>query len=400
MRNLILLREQREFQGKLMQRLESIQFLRGLAAFAVLLFHICTLSNDYSGGVFFAPFVSIGNAGVDLFFVISGFVMVATTYEKFDVPSTATRFAVHRLSRIYPPYWILSGALLLYYIYNPAGVNSKQGGADLAASFLLTPSPLLPLLPVAWTLMHEVLFYFVFFIAICFLPRKNLGRALAMWAAAVFLKIATDWSDSGFKLNTLLLHPFNLEFISGALIGLLYKRRGPFSMRISTLFLSTGLVLFFAAGVFLQTSKDVDLNAAPLRVFLFGIPSLFLFAGCFSINFRRNGLQGILTRMGDYSYSLYLTHILLIHLAYRLITKKLNITLTFQSNGVLALFLIFLCIFSGWMFFIFIEKSSCAIFLRFIENLLRVKGRILGDHSKSMNPNVRQGQVGGKSGQR
>ncbi len=84
--------------------------------------------------------------------------MAATTHDRFDSPGMARRFAIHGLSRIYPPYWALSVVLLAYHLYNPAGVNAKQGGADLVLSFLLRPSPLLPLLPVAWTLVHEVFF--------------------------------------------------------------------------------------------------------------------------------------------------------------------------------------------------------------------------------------------------
>lgn len=145
-----------------MNRLSGIQLLRGLAAFVVVLFHIGVLSNDYAGGVLYAPFMLVGSAGVDLFFVISGFVMAATTADVFDTRGAAARFAVHRFARVYPSYWLLLVPLLAFYLLNPAGVNSKQGGVDLWASFLLTPSPYLPLLPVAWTLVHEVAFYAVF----------------------------------------------------------------------------------------------------------------------------------------------------------------------------------------------------------------------------------------------
>jgi peptidoglycan/LPS O-acetylase OafA/YrhL len=360
-----------------MIRLESIQFLRGLAAFVVLLFHVCILSTDYTGGVFFAPFIAIGSAGVDLFFVISGFVMVATTYENFDRPGTATRFAVHRLSRIYPPYWILSGVLLIYYIYNPAGVNSKQGGADLAASFLLTPSSFLPLLPVAWTLMHEILFYVVFFAALCILPRRLLGKALLIWAAGILINIALSEFYSSAGLHTFLLHPFNLEFIAGALVGLSYKKNGFMSRRFSIICMMASVALFVGVAIYFQISGQQEVKPVPLRILFFGIPSLLLFVGCASLNFERRGFWGIFTRMGDYSYSLYLTHILLVHLAYRVATKKFNVAFNFQGNGIFAILLMGSCVFLGWCFYSLVEKPSCATFLRFIDKLIKNKNQSL-----------------------
>ena len=74
----------------------------------VVLFHAVVLSIDYMQGSLYGPWSLVGKAGVDLFFVISGFIMVHTTRASFDTPGAAMRFAIARLSRVYPPYWVLS----------------------------------------------------------------------------------------------------------------------------------------------------------------------------------------------------------------------------------------------------------------------------------------------------
>lgn len=356
-----------------MKRLDSIQMLRGVAALAVVVFHICTLSKDYANGVFFQPFTLIGNAGVDLFFVISGFVMAATTYDTFDTPGAPARFAIHRFSRIYPPYWILSVFVFAYYLYDPAGVNAEHGGVDLAASFWLTPGPLLPLIPVAWTLVHEVMFYAVFFVAMCILPHRQLGRALVVWASLIGLNMLTAFASPASALTTYLLHPFNLEFIGGTLIGLHYRRAGVLPRGLSAGITTVAIALFLMIAVYLQSAGAAAMASVPARISLFAIPSLLLVVGCLGLRFASHQSMGPLTRMGDYSYSLYLVHILIIHFAYRLITKKLEIVLGFWSAGALAIGLLFTSLGVGWLFYRFVETPSCAAVLSKLTDLREQK---------------------------
>lgn len=349
-----------------MKRLDSIQLLRGFAALAVVVFHIATLSTDYAGGVMFAPFAHVGAAGVDLFFVVSGFIMAATTHDHFDDAGAATRFAVHRISRIYPPYWFVSLFLGAYYLYNPAGVNSKQGGADLLASFLLLPSPLLPLLPVAWTLVHEVFFYAVFFLAIALLPRRRLGLALWAWAVLIGLGIALGVPATNGDWRTFFLHPFNLEFIGGALVGLAWRRRQAAFERRATICVGAAVVAFVAVALHLQAADDGPPGVLQ-RVVLFGAPALLLLAGAVGLRVRRDGWRGFLVRTGDHSYSLYLVHILLVHLGYRLVTRKLGIALDLRENLLLGLAILAVCIACGWCFHRLVERPGCALALRLLD---------------------------------
>lgn len=341
-----------------MRKLEGIQFMRGIAALVVLVYHACSLSVDYAAGAFYAPALVVGKAGVDLFFVISGFVMVASTYERFDDPTEPSRYVAYRISRIFPPYWILSLVVLVYYLYNPAGVNSKHGGVDLVASFLLLPSPLLPLIPVAWTLVFELFFYIVFFCAISFLPRSRLGSALALWVLFIVINGIVDAKfGGGFK--TLLLHPYILEFIGGALIGLAYKKKGPASEIMSVLLLIVGFALFLAVAMYFQGVGQSDSIPIWIRILFFGMPSLFLIYGCIGLNFDGKWVR-VINKAGDCSYSIYLIHILVIHLGYRLIARKLSVELDFVANGFLVFALIIVSIGLSWIFHKYIEKPSCA----------------------------------------
>jgi len=360
-----------------MQRLDSLQLLRGVAAFAVLVFHVCTLSTDYAGSVFYAPFTRIGEAGVDLFFVISGFVMSTTTYDNFDTPGTPRRFAIHRLSRIYPPYWILSAFLFLYYIYNPTGVNSKQGGVNITASFLLAPSSKIPLLPVAWTLVHEMFFYTVFFLALCFVARRWFGWMLFGWATLIIANLLVQQLGLCEGLALFLLHPFNLEFIAGAAIGLAFRYRVDLFKPYSRISVGAAIVMFCGVAVFLQNFPTSEALSVTWRVVWFGIPALLLVAGSIDLQVSRQGWRGVFTRMGDYSYSLYLVHILIIHFAYRVITRKFGITLNFSSNAFLAIVLIVTCIFASKLYYRFIEKPSCAAATRLLSNFLGRKKRVM-----------------------
>ena len=125
-----------------MEKLLNIQALRGVAVISVVLFHLVTIEKKYGGPKTFLPDIfNFGMFGVDLFFVISGFVMIAVTRGKFQNTKQAIRFLYRRASRIYPTYWVYSILVLMVFWFNPTLVNSSQGNqVDILASFLLIPS--------------------------------------------------------------------------------------------------------------------------------------------------------------------------------------------------------------------------------------------------------------------
>lgn len=172
--------------------LASIQVARGIAALAVVAYHASLTQVKYFSGVDVLPtFFSFGQFGVDLFFVISGFVMVLTTSAKHCALRESGKFLWNRFFRIYPTYWVYYLALVPVFLLLPGFVNSSEGGkVDLLTSFFLLPSSTLPLLLVAWTLTLEVWFYLVFAIILmlrsAFFPwRLPPGRSFSSRSTSV-----------------------------------------------------------------------------------------------------------------------------------------------------------------------------------------------------------------------
>lgn len=171
-------------------RLKEIDALRGLAALAVVLFHF-----TYQFGVMFPdtptpPFqVAHGHFGVNLFFIISGFVIFMT----LDRTHSAMDFVVSRFSRLYPAYWI--SVLLTYLITHALGLPGKLVDAGTAVTNLLMFHSLFRVPHVDgvyWTLEVELLFY-GWMLLLFVLHRLDrvflvtgllLGLRLVYWAAA------------------------------------------------------------------------------------------------------------------------------------------------------------------------------------------------------------------------
>ncbi len=90
------------------QTLDSIQALRGIAASLVVLYHTAVVERAYGHSSFqpLSPFHFFGAEGVDLFFVISGFIIVWTSFDSFEKPSAIPKYLARRVARIFPLYWI------------------------------------------------------------------------------------------------------------------------------------------------------------------------------------------------------------------------------------------------------------------------------------------------------
>src|SRR5690606_35540078 len=138
-----------------MKTLYGIQYLRAFAALAVVVFHAAERT-----GMHFA----IGAAGVDVFFVVSGFIMMAISDHRQTSPFI---FLKNRLLRIAPNYWIVTGIMIIGAV---AGLfpNMKLDFFHIMGSFFFFPvaSPnaeqFWPVLVQGWTLNYEAFFYAVF----------------------------------------------------------------------------------------------------------------------------------------------------------------------------------------------------------------------------------------------
>jgi peptidoglycan/LPS O-acetylase OafA/YrhL len=289
----------------------TVQMLRGFAASAVVLFHLLPFEQKYLTGPTIMPdTLVVGQAGVDVFFVISGFIVTTVSINHAGRPRDSLDFLIRRFWRIYPAYWVYYAVLVAVYFSAPGLINhSAHRGPSLLDSFTLWPSDAPPLLLVAWTLSFELYFYLVFSVLLCVVPRSRLGVVLPLWATLVIGgRLAMPLHHTA--LMDVVCNPLNLEFMTGCAIALwapLVRHQ------IGLLLIVAGI----AWGVMLTQFVG---PAAPfqnvwLRVAVFGGSAALIVAGC--AVWERPGITrvpGVLRQLGDASYSLYLSHLLTIGL--------------------------------------------------------------------------------------
>lgn len=303
-------------------KLQSVQSLRALAALMVLLFHLIAIETDMiaHGGHTEAPMIGglfeNGYAGVDLFFVLSGFIIVFVTGRSPPGRYPIGSFLFARAARIYAPWWLFAGTMALY-LYVAYGVPwdaeqlSSLGTSPfyhLFASVFLLPQNGFPVLNVGWTLVHEMHFYAIFALLLA-VPYRLRVVGLVAWAGAVLAGglagLAQPYASS---MVSLFFSPHTLEFLMGAFAALLVVngvRPFPGLMAIA------GLFALLLAMVFHELQPEWTLSWG--RVIWFGIPSAVLTYGLVSLDVegRFRSLPG-LSAIGDWSYAIYLSHILVL----------------------------------------------------------------------------------------
>ena len=294
-------------------KLNGLQILRALAALGVVLFH---MEGQLVSLVPFERILSqFAYSGVDLFFVISGFVLMYVHGHQIGQPEHWRAFMLKRLIRIYPAYWLaLLAAYLLYYATDyRADLTSVHSVADVT---LIVPQDFTQhMLSVAWTLNYELFFYLLF--SLCMLlPKRASWLLIASWCAAVvlmqpFLEYRREVTFLEFVFAS-----YHLEFLAGTLAAWLIRQRAIISPVACMMvgFLALGVTVCLSGFIF-----DGGLGAAEHRAFrglCYAVSYGFIVYAAAGYNSRRNtagGKPGLFTRIGDASYSLYLWHVLLLY---------------------------------------------------------------------------------------
>jgi exopolysaccharide production protein ExoZ len=287
-------------------RLHNLQALRGVACLLVLFCHLAgweRLISIYTPHRLLSPMHYCGFAGVDLFFVLSGFVI---TWVSVDGLGDRTRLAGYlgrRLWRIYPTYWAcwgLAATAGFILVSRPWPTD----GSVLTRVLLLLPSDELnPVIPQAWTLCYEVAFYLAF--AVFFvLPRRAFLPLLALWAVAVVTALIVSMTGPTWT-PPLLLRFHVMEFLLGCFAAAAV-RRGRVAWGRSAL--AVGIVGFAAGGVATYTGLTYAHPAN--RALIFCGPSALIVYGAAAVEAARGWvLPRWLRAVGDASYSIYLTHL-------------------------------------------------------------------------------------------
>ena len=270
----------------------SIQALRGIAALFVVLEHI--------------RFLNCGAFGVDIFFCISGFMIL------FSTQKSSEHFLSKRLIRILPFYWLMTLATYAILLLMPGlFAQTKADPVFLLKSLLFIPfdvggGVLQPLLRIGWTINCEIFFYLLFFISLR-ISHKYRGLICSGLLSLIVLLAALFPSASPFL--SFYGDPVMLEFIFGMIAEHICHRLYNLHMsgRLSQLLLPASFVtVALCFGGLLMTRQSAD-AVGFRRPLLWGLPALVILL-CFFLIGLYLKMPAPLTRLGDISFSLYLLH--------------------------------------------------------------------------------------------
>lgn len=309
--------------------IKNIQALRAFAATNVVLFHIIETSASYSQNpAFLSHLKGWGANGVDIFFVISGFVMLHSQLLRRRSPH---EFIKNRIIRIVPTYWLITAFVLPLFIFFPSIFREMVVTPTWVLSSLFFSSSIFsgkqPIVHVGWTLEWEMLFYLIF----------SAGLFLRSWMAQI-----ACISISLTALSILTGEWIILEFLLGMFAAHIHRSRN-FSTKQGATMLCFGALLLLAS--IAPAVADLDLN----RTIAWGIPSFFIVLGAIYSNQIENR---ILVYVGEASYAVYLAQTLTIPAFYKFSNKLM----TEWSGDVLALFCITCSVGFGCFFYSAIEK--------------------------------------------
>ena len=340
---------------KVQGQIESIQAFRGIASSLVVFHHVCLCLLNY--GDHHSVLAShkgirwFGACGVDLFFVISGFVMIVATATKPAAQRSVVTFIKLRLIRIVPLYWIYTTCVLLLFLLPFAFTNTKAQytWSYIVKSYLFIPamSPagfIQPLLAQGWTLIYELFFYFVF---------AGFLRTNSDFAATCISLLFCCLTITGFVVaptNPIALFftdSILIEFCFGMVAGIVYLRAR--NIPKAVLFGAFGVSIAAFVWAIVQNA-DQD-----YRVVYWGVPAFGLLISATLLEKQRiiESWCGILLWFGECSYSIYLTHGFVL-LPFCAMLRRVSLTSGYADTALVCMFVV--AILPGMFSYRFLEK--------------------------------------------
>ena len=290
------------------RRLDGLQMLRFFAAFAVLLEHVMheALSFGIAPDGLIATLEPVDfGIGVDVFFVISGFIMLHISADQFGRRGAPRDFLLRRVARLVPLYWLFTLAMLAAMLLVPGQLaHTALNPAHILASFGFVPwldstGLAHPILGLGWTLNYEMYFYALFALML-FLPlRAGLWTLAGLFALLALLHQAVSPTQVQFVFWT---DPIIVEFLFGIGLALLLRRGVALPAWMPAMLVGLGV-----AG--LGLGQLVEIGGSFDRLLTSGIPAALVVAGTVFARPRALGPVGrFLVLGGDASYALYLSH--------------------------------------------------------------------------------------------
>jgi exopolysaccharide production protein ExoZ len=356
-----------------MLKLPNIQILRAVAALAVVFYHdgiestaICATTGksciyDFTFGTF----------GVPLFFMISGFIMVMTSWESFAKTGAPLQFMRRRLTRIVPLYWLVTTVAVVGALLVPSMLSVPVDDPRyIAGSYLFWPMVRVnglvrPIANLGWTLNLEMMFYAVFTLALFFDRKRGLSLAVAFLCGATLLQMTGIFAASGLLSSTPInfwADPIILNFILGMLVAVLYKR--DFRVNLTEAGL---LIAISAVGLLVINNVHSTLDAIPENhivnrgVLTFAVAFMFI-AGALGPQVDvAKPLWRVGFLIGDASYSLYLVHPFFL----RPLSKIWGITISgYLPVWTFTIAAIILAVAVGLFVYMFVERPLTKYFAR------------------------------------
>ena len=314
-----------------------------MAAIWVAIFHAKQCAFFPQTPQWLESIINAGYAGVDIFFVISGAIMAHSSTNSTHGPKTAAQFLLTRFSRIYTGWW---PAMLMYFLFfNITQQTSPQ--TDLAASLLLYPAPLPSLIIVViWSLTFELYFYAIISLGLLAPPKKR-SILLKSWVLLIFLanilllyyRQKSDKSTPIDWLEIIYVAPITLEFFMGYFLYRFISKNPNLKWPAwgGVLIISCSAIFYFS-----NHFADRDHGLAgyyywPERTILIGLASTAAVGLALTIASPKTKLIFILSRLGNYSYAIYLLHILVFNLS-SIFLQWINKTQDRQPVIILAVF--------------------------------------------------------------
>lgn len=314
--------------------LNLIQVLRGVASLMVVLFHTTGNAKEILNKKFYFDFFLFGYSGVDIFFVLSGFIITYTSMRWIERKDQLLPFIKRRFIRIFPSYWIIIGLFLILQLLLPSFYKTHYSFSlsNFFSTLFLFPGHTM-VNGVSWTLSYELFFYLLFSLVFV-IPNKKWAFYLFAVYALVIIALPFLGKDQGYSNEWLKLisDPMNVEFFMGVMAALLIPR---IPQKLSLPFMIIGGALFLVSGIFTDHKYYLFTNGYN-RILLFGVPSFLIITGLVKFELSRNiNIHNALRLLGEASYSLYLLHLPLLAAGIKMIAR-LNI----QNNIILQLLLL------------------------------------------------------------
>lgn len=338
------------------EQLRAVQVLRAVAAFLVTIAHA---SEEAKYFFHFTPLFETDpfGKGVDLFFVISGFIIYYSSTKLFNTPHASKTFIFNRALRVIPLYYIFTSLMVVTLVLFPGGIKeAKFDIGHILSSYLFLPyerydGRIAPILSLGWTLNYEMLFYTLF--SLCLFLRGRwiaicaIGSLLLLALAGIFISpdapaAFREWTDG-----------IVLEFGMGIGIALAYERWG----KLSGGSLPAALAILVAGFLMLYFLNLPEKPLAIPRFLSAGVPALMIVGAAVLLMpaASERQLPGWLVALGDSSYSLYLSH--------RFVQRPIQMALTHSGfsrmdgiGGVYVFIAVTTAVIAGHVTYLLIEQ--------------------------------------------